>query len=79
MQPYTACNFNRVIAALPPDRRPTDSSRTKIFKIRLEALLDIYFFKLPPTLASSEFGVFSEKVNRRRSKGGDQDTSVWTL
>ena len=84
MQLYTACNFNRVIASLPPDHRPTDPDRTKIFKVQLEALLDIYFFKLPPTLAASEFGVLSEKVNRRRSKGGrprhiSMDTLIFAL
>lgn len=84
MQLYTPCNFDRVIAALPPDRRPTDPARTKIFKIRLEALLDIYFFKLPPTLAASKFGVFSEKLNRHRSKGGrprhlSMDTLIFAL
>lgn len=84
MQLYTHCNFNRVIAALPPDRRPTDPARTKTFKVELEALLDIYFFKLPPTLAASEFGVFSEKVNRQRSKGGrprhiSMDTLIFAL
>ena len=84
MQPYTLCNFDRVIAAFPPGRRPTDPGRAKIFKIQLEALLDIYFFKLPPTLAASEFGVFSGKVNRHRSKGGrprhiSMDTLIFAL
>lgn len=84
MQLYTSCNFNRVIATLPPDCRPTDAARTKIFRIELEALLDIYFFKLPPTLAASEFGAFSEKINRQRSKGGrprhiSMDTLIFAL
>lgn len=84
MQLYTPDNFKRVIAALPPDRRPTNPGRIDIFRIQLEALLDIYFFKLPPTLAASEFGAFSEKINRRHSKGGrprhiSMDTLIFAL
>lgn len=84
MQLYIPCNFSRVIATLPPDRRPTDPDRAKILRNQLEALLDVYFFKLPPTLAASRFGVFSEKKNLGRSKGGrprhiSMDTLIFAL
>ena len=84
MQFYTTSNFDEVIAALPRNCRPIDPEQRRDFRVQIEALLDTYFFKLPPTLTASEFGVLSEKVNRRRPKGGrprhiSMDTLIFAL
>jgi hypothetical protein len=84
MQIFTLHNFNSVIASLPPQYRPADHGQRKAFRDQIEVLLDTYFLKLPPTLASSGFDVLSERANRRRLKGGrprhaSMDTLVLAL
>ena len=76
--------IDALILTLPPNCRPAHQEQRRLFQNQVEAVLEIYFLKLPPTHTASGFGILSEKVDRRRSTGGrprhaSMDTLVLAL
>ena len=84
MYSLSFATIDALILTLPPNCRPAYQEQRRLFQNQVEAVLETYFLKLPPTRTASEFGLLSEKVNRRRSTGGrprhvSMDTLVLAL
>lgn len=80
MQLLSFTAIDSLIVTLPPNCRPAHQEQKRLFQDQIEAVLEIYFLKLPPSRTTSGFGALSEKVNRRRPTGGrPRHTSMDTL